>query len=353
MINDRYKQIVVCSARNLVNKSKIIGKLDMCSLNYYLTMLELLDFVRNNGEVNRSEFNRIQDIVARIPYTTNDVTSDIKAILPDKPYTVDPEGNTDTGDTGGSGQPGTIVVTASNFTVTGASLVQETLFGVGDPLETYRLNEADFLAAYSDNNDGTFSAVTIDRTDLDGLSIKFSTSATTGNVFGENSSSITIQRQDLANWALYVRASTTDLVNTITYNFVDIVDGQSVSSNTATLTINRTASANQPATIGDNTIGVDNRAVTVLTLAMFTTQLTPPYNDPEGDLIDAIRLDEISTANQGTFLVSGIAVTEGQIITRETIDAGLFTHEAANVDAISSDVFSFSARDEGSQIWVS
>ena len=86
---------------------------------------------------------------------------------------------------------------------------------------------------------------------------------------------------------------------------------------------------------------------------MFTSSLTPPYNDPEGDLIDAIRIDEISTANLGQFLYNNIPVTAGQIITREDIAAGLFTHVAANQDDIYGDVFDFSARDEGSQQWVS
>jgi hypothetical protein len=111
-------------------------------------------------------------------------------------------------------------------------------------------------------------------------------------------------------------------------------------------------SSNQPATIGDNTIYTTNRAVTVLTLAMFTTGLNPPYNDPEADLIDAIRIDEISSANVGIFYYNGSPLQVNDIITRVVLNAGLFTHEAPNQDAINSDVINFSARDEGSGIWV-
>jgi hypothetical protein len=118
------------------------------------------------------------------------------------------------------------------------------------------------------------------------------------------------------------------------------------------MTIDIEVADNQPATIGDNTIYGANRVVTILTLAMFTSELAPPYNDPEGDLIDAIRIDSISGANNGLYKLSGVNVSEGDIITREQLNAELFTHEAFDDDAESSDTFSFSARDEGSGIWV-
>ena len=91
---------------------------------------------------------------------------------------------------------------------------------------------------------------------------------------------------------------------------------------------------------------------TVLTLAMFTGGLAPPYNDPENDLLDAIRIDEISEANKGTFYINGVAIQEGDIITREEMAANLFVHKAAQIGDITSDVFEFSARDEGSKIWI-
>jgi hypothetical protein len=124
-------------------------------------------------------------------------------------------------------------------------------------------------------------------------------------------------------------------------------------SNTATMTVTVNAiSAASSTTIGDLTLYQSNRAVTIITLSMMTSQLTPPYNDPEGDLIDAIRIDEISTANVGVFKVNGVDAVVGDIITREDLQANLFTHEGPDVDTVSSDTMNFSARDEGSQIWV-
>lgn len=109
---------------------------------------------------------------------------------------------------------------------------------------------------------------------------------------------------------------------------------------------------NQPAIIGDNAIYVQNRTTTILTLDMFTSQLNPIYSDPEGDLIDAIRIEEISDANEGFFLINGQALQVGDIITREDLQNELFIHIGPNKDTVNSDVFEFSARDEGSKIWV-
>lgn len=134
--------------------------------------------------------------------------------------------------------------------------------------------------------------------------------------------------------------------------FDDYVDG-ALESNSASMVINSADATNLPPVVGDNTVYSSNRIITVLTLEMFTSQLAPPYNDPEGDLIDAIRIDEVSQANQGVYALNGVPVIEGDIITREDLSAGLFTHEGADVDTVSSDTLSFSARDEGSLIWVS
>lgn len=112
------------------------------------------------------------------------------------------------------------------------------------------------------------------------------------------------------------------------------------------------AASNSPATIGDNIIYGANRVTTILTLAMFTTQLAPPYSDPENDLIDAIRIDSISTSNLGIYYLNNITITAGLIITRENLIAGVFKHVGADIDTVSSDSFTFSARDEGSQIWI-
>lgn len=105
---------------------------------------------------------------------------------------------------------------------------------------------------------------------------------------------------------------------------------------------------NLPPTIADNSILVENNITTTLTIDMFTSV----YSDPENDLLDAIRIDKIHSTNLGIFYVSGIELQELQIITREQIEANLFTHVGADISIINTDSFEFSARDEGSQTWV-
>jgi hypothetical protein len=110
--------------------------------------------------------------------------------------------------------------------------------------------------------------------------------------------------------------------------------------------------SNMPATIGDYDMEVDKNTTTPLTLEMFVSQTTPPYNDPEDDLIDAIRIDRLHSTNKGVFAFDGVSVVNGQIITREEIEAGRFTHISFNGEGVATDGFEFSARDEGSGIWV-
>lgn len=348
MPSNLIKKIIVCSTKNSINKSKIYGKLELCDINRYQIIANQLDYIKNIS--NRENiFNTLQTLLNNIQYNSNNITNNIKAVLPNTPYYIDDNGNLITGG-GGAIIPINPVANASNFTVT--NIIQESLFGIGTAFDMYKFTISDFQNAYSDNNDNNFFAIKIYRNDLDDMSLRYLSSPTTGNVFGENNSSITILKSDIPKWSLYT-SSISNFIHNISFKFIDLVNNNQIESNVAILTVDRsTVSGNQPATIGDNTISVNNREVKVLTLAMFTTNLTPPYNDPEGDLIDAIRLDEISTANKGKFYLNGIEVVTNQIITREDINAGLFTYEAPNQNDIWSDAFNFSARDEGSQIWV-
>lgn len=110
---------------------------------------------------------------------------------------------------------------------------------------------------------------------------------------------------------------------------------------------------NQPATIGDIEIRVGGGTTTKITLEHFTSHANPPYNDPENDLIDAIRIDKIYPDNNGTFLYKGSPVVTNQIITREDIQAGHLVHQGVNPDDYKTDGLSFSLRDEGSGKWIS
>ena len=124
----------------------------------------------------------------------------------------------------------------------------------------------------------------------------------------------------------------------------------------ATVTYNMTIESqidNQPATVGDRAQYSGNRATTVFSSADFTTQPIAPYFDPEGNELDAIRIDEISTANAGTYFYFGSAVTEGQVITKAELDAGAFYHVGQDANGISTDSFNASVRDNVNMTWVS
>ena len=124
-------------------------------------------------------------------------------------------------------------------------------------------------------------------------------------------------------------------------------------SDMATVTMNSGEYVNKPISqLGNLTVTKDNRTSTVYTINHFTTQLNPPYEDPEGDSLDAIRIDSLPTQG-GTLTLNGTAVTIGQIISAADINAGLLVFNPPNQNAAASSVFSFSARDTGSLTFVS
>lgn len=125
-----------------------------------------------------------------------------------------------------------------------------------------------------------------------------------------------------------------------------------INENMGTFTINSGAYVNQPpSAVGDYSISVANRAVTTLTLAMFTTLTTPAYSDPEGDAAQAVRIDTLPA--DGVLKLSGVNVTVGQIIPVADINAGNLVYESPNQDALDTDTFNFSLSDIGSGMFVS
>jgi len=122
--------------------------------------------------------------------------------------------------------------------------------------------------------------------------------------------------------------------------------------NMGTFTINSAEYINQaPDAVGDYTLDVNNRAVTTLTRAMFTTDTSPAYHDPEGDPADAIRID--SLPQDGILKFNGNPVSVGDIILMSDIDNGLLVYESPDTDSADTDTFDFSVRDTGSMTFVS
>lgn len=127
---------------------------------------------------------------------------------------------------------------------------------------------------------------------------------------------------------------------------------QLIKNNMGTFTITSAAYINQaPSSIGDYSLSVSNRAVSTLTLAMFTTDTTPAYADPEGDAAASVRIDTLPA--DGILYLDGVAVIAGQEISVADINSNLLTYESPDQDALDSDTFEFSIADAGSGLYSS
>lgn len=313
-------QILVTSINKSINTAKVTGQLDMSILSLFSMYKYYIDFTQelvDNGNSSFKSVNRcLKENAVNLKYKYPDTICLYKTII--KYF---PNGST-----------------GNNNPILGDILIDI------EGNNSYTFTQNDFNDEFIDSNSDS-----IKRVRVEGIGALSGTLTYNGLTLSANVYEIPFNNISLLK---YIREDNTlfseDLIVRVTDTGVP-----SLYSNEATLTIiGASTSENLPPEIGDQTIYADNRVNTVLTLAMFTSDLTPPYNDPENDLIDAIRIDEVSTANTGQFLYNGTPIVVGQIITREDLASGLLVHQGPNQDAISSDVFNFSVRDEGSQIWV-
>jgi len=341
-IND---QIYITSLSKQLDEGRITGKIN----GKMLVLFELLDYY-DKWTRNKAQFQDvnkfIKDQITTLTFKYPDIFCEYNAVLPSGSYFTDAEA------AAAASPPVDTNPTLSDLTVPATF---RKIYDNSDELYySYKFNKSDILNVYDDLKDDDFYQLKIDMTNLDTGSIQVLTD--TGNqIFEQNNSSITVLASDLNN-IIYFTNNTTQSSYDIFISVIDKdSDGNFWISNTATLTMDKTAissTGNQPPTIGDAAIKVGNQVTTTLTLAMFTTDLTPPYNDPEGDALDAIRIDEISTANTGEFRLNNVAIADGQVITVDEINAGDFTHVGASSNDIETDSFNFSVRDAVSQIWV-
>lgn len=94
---------------------------------------------------------------------------------------------------------------------------------------------------------------------------------------------------------------------------------------------------------------------TPITLAAFTTLAAPPYNDPEGDLFDAVRFNWINPLNTGAWYLNYVPVVANTVVTRVQLNNNELVHVGVAPEPGSpdkNDTFLFSVRDEVNQTWV-
>lgn len=344
-----------------INQSRIHGKMDSSIIYLLKLLIDYERWTRFRGDFAAQNVH-IKDLITTLKFRYPDVICGVDAVLPSESYytqATQDNGLVDDGSgiDGGPG-PGTPVNTSpvlADFTV--PAIYKEIYHNSSELYFSYMLTKEDLLANYSDTDDNSFSQLRINRTNLDGGSIKIITGTGVADyaIFEQDPSFITVPLNDVSDIIFFTNDETQTSHDLIVQAIDDDGRGNTFLSPPATITMNKEPLSNvgnQPATIGDGAIKVPNQVTSVLTLAMFTTGLQPPYNDPESDLIDAIRIDEISTANVGEFRLSGVPVITGQIITRAQLEADAFTHVGATSNDIETDSFNFSARDAGSGIWV-
>lgn len=314
-------QIYISSINKAIDAAKVTGKLDLTIVALFGLYIYYINFTQeliDKGFYNYNEANKyLKQGLVNLKYKYPDIICMYKTYIKYFP----------------SGQ--------------GNENIAPTVYDITRDIqsqEEYVFTTSEFLSAFIDPNQHSIKTIRFDNINNVTGHFEYQGNIINSNIFEIPFGNIT----DLK----FIRDIQGDFTTNFTFKVAD-TGVPSLYSNSAVYTIEGSVvDANSPASIGDITIYAENRVNTVLTLAMFTSQLTPPYNDPEQDLIDAIRIDEISTANEGVFLYNGAQIIEGQIVTREDLEAGLFVHQAPNQDAINSDVFNFSARDEGSMQWV-
>lgn len=121
----------------------------------------------------------------------------------------------------------------------------------------------------------------------------------------------------------------------------------------ANFNITVTEYQNLPATVGDGARSTQYGTEITLVREDFTTNTTPPYFDPEGDLPLTLRIDALPV--NGLLQLNGVDVVVNQELSFiNDIDAGLFTYAPdINITTAQSLDFEFSIADEGSGTFIS
>ncbi len=134
-----------------------------------------------------------------------------------------------------------------------------------------------------------------------------------------------ISYTQIGNGLFTYSGSTTNLAShstNFTFSISDV--GSHNYTSGGLFTFNVAAYVNQAPTVGDNTVTINEGAVYIFTRDDFTTNATPPYVDPEGDIATNLRFPTLPAT--GLIKLNGVNVTVGQVISFANIDSGLLTY---------------------------
>lgn len=105
-----------------------------------------------------------------------------------------------------------------------------------------------------------------------------------------------------------------------------------------------------PTQIGNNLVELENRETYIFTVADFTTDTVPPYEDPENNPVEDIILRWIQLPGklyiQNSSTGAEVPVGTNQIIPISAIASGRLRYESPNTNSIARGEFSFGVRDE-------
>ena len=105
-----------------------------------------------------------------------------------------------------------------------------------------------------------------------------------------------------------------------------------------------------PSSVGSGQADVSVGSTIVFTRNMLTTQLNPPYLDPEGDI--ASKLLIVSVPSYGLLKLNGVTVVNSQEINFTDIDSGLFSYHSNQYPVGGIEGFEFKISDVGSGLYV-
>jgi len=120
----------------------------------------------------------------------------------------------------------------------------------------------------------------------------------------------------------------------------------------ALFTITTNAQLNlQPTQIGNFTLNLDYNELYVFTLANFTTGTVPPYFDPEGDIVDKLKV--ITIPSQGVLNLVATPVIANDEISEASISGGFLNYQcdAADTDGYTNTAMTFDLSDIGSGLF--
>ncbi len=137
-----------------------------------------------------------------------------------------------------------------------------------------------------------------------------------------------------------------------TYTLSD-VGSNSFSADSGLIKLGVFADANlAPTEVGDGSETIGFGEDLVFTRAMFTTDTSPAYSDPESDAASLLKI--VSLPTSGVLKLNGVLVSANQEIDFANIDSGLlvFTGDISSLSGVTS-TFEFQIADVGSGIFVS